>query len=78
MSRFLKLSNLIINKNFIHSIDINKDTIIIHLMTNKTQGLFIYWVGFLDSSNTKIELCKIKNLSDYEKVSEWIASKEYL
>lgn len=78
MSKFLKLSNMIINKNMIHSIDINKDKFLIHLMTNKTQGLFIYWGGFLDSSNTKIEVCKINNSIDYEKVSEWIANEQYL
>ena len=43
MSRFLKLTNIIINKNVIQSIDINKDKFLIHLMPNKTDG-FLYLV----------------------------------
>lgn len=73
MSKFLKLTNIIINKNVIQSIDINKDKFIIHLMTNKTNGVLIFAIGGLSYSyNTKVEVCKTKNLSDYETVTDWI------
>lgn len=75
MSRFLKLTNKIINKNAIHHIDINKDNFIIHLMRNKTEGLFIFGVGFFESYNTDFKVCKIKNSSDYKTISDWIDNK---
>jgi len=65
MSRFLKLTNIIINKNFIQHIDnINKDKFVIHLMTNK--------MNCSKSYNTEVEVCKTKNLSDYKIVTDWL------
>ena len=72
MSRFLKLTNIIINKNVIHHIDINKDKFLIHLMTNKTSGLYIFGGGEYKSYNTEVEVCKTKNLSDCKTVTDWI------
>lgn len=73
MSRFLKLTNIIINKNFIQHINnINKDKIVIHLMTNKMNCFFILGGGSFESYNTEVELCKTKNLSDYKIVTDWI------
>ena len=72
MSRFLKLTNIIINKNFIQHIDINKDKFIIHLMTNKTDGILIFCGGSYESYNTEVKVCKTENLSDYKKVTDWI------
>ncbi len=73
MSRFLKLTNIIINKNFIQHIDnINKDKLVIHLMTNKMNCFLILGGGSFESYNTEVELCKTKNLSDYKIVTDWI------
>ena len=72
MSRFLKLTNIIINKNVIHHIHINKDKFIIHLMTNKMDGLFLFGGGTYQSYNTEIEVCKTENLGDYKTVAELI------
>jgi hypothetical protein len=72
MSRFLKLTNIIINKNLIQRIDINKDKFIIHLMMNKMDGLFLFGGGVYESYNTELEVCKIKHLSDYKIVTDWI------
>lgn len=72
MSKFLKLTNIIINKNLIHHIDINKDKFLIHLMSNKTDGIIIFSGGTFHSYNTEVEVCKTKNLSDYKKVTDWI------
>jgi len=72
MSKFLKLTKIIINKNLIHHIDINKDKFLIHLMTNKTNGFIIFGGGSSQSYNTEIEVCKTKNLSDYKTVNDWI------
>ena len=73
MSRFLKLSNRIINPNVIHHIDIQKDKFIIHLMTNKTDGFTLFDAGFsYVSHNTEFEVCKTKSLTDYKTVTDWI------
>lgn len=72
MSRFLKLTNIIINKNVIHHIDINKDKFLIHLMTNKTGGFYIFGAGEYKSYNTEVKICKTKFLSDYKTVTDWI------
>jgi hypothetical protein len=72
MSRFLKLTNIIINKNLIHHIDINKDKYIIHLMSNKNTGFIIYGGGGYFSYHTEFEICRKKSFEDYVKVTEWI------
>jgi hypothetical protein len=72
MSRFLKLTKIIINKNLIQHIDINKDKFIVHLMMNKTDGLFLFGGGASRSYNTELEVCKIKHLRDYKIVTDWI------
>jgi hypothetical protein len=72
MSTFLKLTNIIINKNVIQSIDINKDKFLIRLMTNNTNGILIFGIGLSHSHNTEVEVCKTKILSDYKTVSDWI------
>ena len=72
MSRFLKLTNIIINKNVIQQIHINKDKILIYLMTNKTDGFMMFGGGSVNSHNTEFEVCKTKNLSDYKIVTDWI------
>jgi len=72
MSRFIRLTNIIINKNFIHHIEINKDKFIIHLMTNKMDGLFAFGGGASESYNTEFEVCKTKHSIDYKIVTDWI------
>jgi hypothetical protein len=70
MSRFLKLTNIIINKNVIH--DINKDKILIHLMAPEMTGSMIFGSGYCESRNSKLEICKTENFGDYKIVTNWI------
>ncbi len=72
MSKFLKLTQILINKNFIHHININKDKIIIHLMTNEINSILLFGSGGSESYNTKVEVCKTKNLDDFKTVTDWI------
>ena len=72
MSRFLKLTKTIINKNVIQHIDINKDKFIIHLMSNKFRGSFLFSEGSIQSHNTELEVCKTEHPSDYKTVADWI------
>lgn len=73
MSKFLKLSSIIINKNYIHNINLAKnDKIIIKMMSNEMDGFFLLGNGATYSENTTINLCKIEHATDYKIVTDWI------
>ena len=76
MSKFIKLSNLIINVNYIHSIFIKPNKYVIRTVSHKFDGsmLSVAGCGFgtIDSCNSEIEVYEIQNSSDYKIVSDWI------
>ncbi len=72
MYRFLKLTNIIINKNYIQNISINKDKFILHILSNNFDGVVMFGSGTFETRDTKIEVCKTKNFSDYKIVTDWI------
>ena len=72
MSNLLKLTNLVINKNVIHHIDIGKDKIFINLMSNQTYGCLFGPLGWVEGVNNRITICKIKDEGNYIKVLDWI------
>jgi hypothetical protein len=77
MSKILKLTRLIININYIHSIDINPNKYYVNIISNKFDGST--WSGFggfgygsISSDNYGVEVCETKNSIDYKIVSNWI------
>ena len=76
MSKFLRLTNLIININHIHTIDIKPNKYFINIMSNQFNGLQWTAAGFgfgnISSHNYEIEVCETKNSSDYKIVSDFI------
>jgi len=80
MSKFIKLTNLVININYIHSIIIKPNKYYIHFMSNKMDGSNWSIVGFgsgtISSCNSEIEVCKTKHSSDYKIVSDWIDNNQ--
>lgn len=73
MSKFLKLTSIIINKNYIHNINVAKnDKIVIKMMRNESDGFFLLGNGTMWSENTTINLCKIEHANDYKIVTDWI------
>ena len=74
MSRFLKLSKVIINKNVIQYIDINKDKFIIHLMSNKMVGTVCVMSNKMEGTlyNNVLNVCKTEHPIDYKTVDDWI------
>jgi hypothetical protein len=76
MSKFLKLTNLIVNKNYIHSIFIKPNKYYIHVVSNKFDGstwnVAGFGIGNISSYNYEIEVCETKNPSNYKIVSDWI------
>ena len=62
MSKFIKLTNILLNTNYIYKIVIKQNKYLIHI-TGPTN----------DSMNWHfIELCETKQSNDYKIVSEWI------
>jgi hypothetical protein len=76
MSKFIKLTNLIVNTNCIHSIFIKPNKYYIHVVSNKFDGstwnVAGFGIGNISSYNYEIEVCETKHPSNYKIVSDWI------
>jgi hypothetical protein len=76
MSKFLRLTNFIVNTNSIHTIDIKPNKYIIHIITKGISGFNWSFAGFgsgtISSYTSEIEVCKDNHLIDYKIVSDWI------
>lgn len=76
MSKFLKLTNFIINVNDIHTILIKPNKYYINVITKRVDGVNWSFVGFgignISSYINEIEVCETKHSIDYKKVTEWI------
>lgn len=76
MSKFIKLTNFIINTNNIYSIIIKPDKYTIHITGKSFDGFSWSFAGFgsgsISSFTSEIEVCKNKNSMDYKIVSDWI------
>jgi RecB family endonuclease NucS len=76
MSKFIKLTNLIININYIQTIVIKPNKYYINVMSNKFDGSNwsspVIGIGNVSSNNSEIEVCETKHSSDYKKISDWI------
>lgn len=72
----MKLTNIIINTNCIHSIIKKQNTYLIQVMSNKLHGECVSFLGSglgtISSHNSEIEICKTKHPNDYKIVSDWI------
>ena len=80
MTRFMKLTNMVLNTKDIHKIMIQPHKYSIHVSSNKLTGITwsIYGSGFgtLSSSDYKIEVCETERPEDYKLISEWIAKQD--
>ena len=76
MSKFIKLTNLIINIKYIQTIVIHPNKYCINVMSNKFDGSNLSSLGIgirnVSSYNFEIEVCETKHSSDYKKISDWI------
>jgi|694.fasta_scaffold64663_6 hypothetical protein len=73
MSRFLKLTKIIINANQIRIIDFNQpNKYNIHLVAKEIYGWTIFGTGSIESYEPYITVCQEKDQEDYKIVSEWI------
>ena len=76
MSRFLKLTNIMVNTNIISKIMIAPNKYTIHIMGKSSDGFMWlicgFGIGTVSSYNSEIEVCETKHSTDYKIVSEWI------
>jgi hypothetical protein len=76
MSKFLKLTNFLLNTNDIYKISILPNKYHIYIAGKKIDGfLWIvggFGLGNISSFTSEIEVCEKAHLTDYKIVSDWI------
>ena len=76
MSKFIKLTNFILNTHDIHRIVIHPNKYCIHIVSKKMDGFFWGLWGFslgnISSNPYEIEICETNHSIDYKIVSDWI------
>jgi hypothetical protein len=76
MSKFIKLTNLVLNVNDIHKIVISPNKYCIHIVGKKIDGfnwsIGGFGLGNISSYCCEIEICETKHSTDYKIFSEWI------
>jgi len=77
MSRFLRLTNMLLNTNDIHKIVINPNRYYIHIVGKKIDGygfnIGVFGMGLISSPTDYIEICETHHPIDYKIVSDWIS-----
>jgi hypothetical protein len=73
MSRFMKLTNILINTNDIYKIIIQPNKYLIHICSKEIFGFNFIGIGYISSNSSEIEVCEIKHSIDYKIVSDWIS-----
>lgn len=76
MSRFIKLTNFLLNINDIHKIVIKPNKYDIHIITRGTNGstwnITGFGLGTFYPNTNIIDICKTENPTDYKILSDWI------
>ncbi len=76
MSKFLKLTNFILNTNDVHKIVISPGKYCIHVAGKQIEGfnwgIGGFGFGSLSSGAWVIDVCETKHATDYKIVSDWI------
>jgi hypothetical protein len=71
MTRFIKLTSTIINTSHIKKIMIEPNKFCLHLSDQNINGSN-YQSGYIYTSNSIIQICKMKNITDYVIMNSWI------
>ena len=72
MSRFLKLTNFLINVNQIRRIDMPLGVYKIHLMPCEYSGLHFMGSGYITSAAESYTVTEKDHILDYKIVTDWI------
>jgi hypothetical protein len=73
MNRFIKLTTISININYINNILIKSNKYHIYLASNKFDGIVAVFTNSPNSDLKKIVICKKENPKDYKIISDWLA-----
>ena len=80
MSKFIKLTNYLINTNDIHRIIIQPNKYLIHVISKQRDGFSWgiggFGLGNISTWNYEIVVCKTDHSIDYKIVSDWIDKNE--
>jgi len=71
MTRFIKLTSMIINTAHIKKIMIHADNYYLHL-SDQNINWSNYLSGYVYTSNSIIQICKEKNITDYTIMNTWV------
>ena len=78
MTKFIKLTNMLLNTKYIHTISIKPNKYYIHHVQGINLGGYIWLLcgsggGLISTNNnTEIEVCETKHPTDYKIISDWI------
>ncbi len=76
MSRFLRLTNYLINVNQIRKIDIKPNEYKIHLMPDKFSGMILAGSGSFTSGGEFYTVSEKEHILDYKIVTDWIENEQ--
>ena len=80
MSKFIRLTNFLINTNNIHSILIKPNKYVIQIVSKKINGfnvgIFGFNIGDISTVTSEIEVCEKKHSNDYKIVTDFISKHE--
>jgi len=76
MSRLIRLTNIVLNTNCIHTIKIQPNKYIIRLTNKEWFGhiglCYGSGYGMVSTDNTQVEVCETNHPIDYKIVTEWL------
>ena len=75
-SRFLRLTNFLINVNQIRRIEIHPGAYKIQLIQDELKGVTFMGTGYFTSQTESYTVSEKDNINDYKLVSEWIQNNE--
>lgn len=76
MSRFLRLTNMLLNVNQIRLIEISPDKYTIRMNAHHINGFVIFGTGYFESYKHDFDCCKKEHSTDYKIISEWLEQEE--
>lgn len=80
MTKFIKLTNMLLNPNYINKILITPNKYNIYISNKEIDGYV--WLltgtglGSIKTCDDKIEICKTKDPIDYKILSEWMDKQD--
>ena len=70
--RFIKLTSMIINTNFITHIVTKPNKYHVYVINSNISGFLMFGSGGMTMAGDEIEICANKFPDDYKRVTEWI------